>query len=67
MTLVGRDAECGAADQLLRQAREGTSASLVLRGEPGIGKSAILDYAVHASSPRPGSAFASGMSSRSRS
>jgi DNA-binding CsgD family transcriptional regulator len=46
MTLVGRDVECGAVDQLLRRARGGASGALVVRGEPGIGKSAILDYAV---------------------
>jgi DNA-binding CsgD family transcriptional regulator len=48
MTLVGRDAECAAVDQLLRQVRDGASAALVVRGEPGIGKSAILDYAAQA-------------------
>ena len=48
MTLVGRDAECGAVDQLLQRVRDGASGSLVIRGEPGIGKSAILDYAAAA-------------------
>ena len=43
--LVGRDAEQQQLDLLLQQARAGSSAVLVLRGEPGIGKTALLDYA----------------------
>jgi hypothetical protein len=43
--LVGRNPECSAVDELLRQVRDGESGALVVRGEPGIGKSAILDYA----------------------
>jgi DNA-binding CsgD family transcriptional regulator len=43
--LLGRDRECAAIDRLLDQARESCSGALVLRGEPGIGKSALLDYA----------------------
>jgi DNA-binding NarL/FixJ family response regulator len=31
-------------DQLLADARTGTSAAVVVRGEPGVGKSALLDY-----------------------
>jgi DNA-binding CsgD family transcriptional regulator len=50
MTLVGRDAECAVVDRLLRDVRDGASGSLVVRGEPGIGKSAILDYAAQAAS-----------------
>jgi DNA-binding CsgD family transcriptional regulator len=45
MTLVGRDAECAAVDRLLQQVRTGASGAIVVRGEPGIGKSALLDYA----------------------
>jgi DNA-binding CsgD family transcriptional regulator len=48
MTLVGRDAECAAVDRLLQRVRDGASGALVVRGEPGIGKSAILDYAAQA-------------------
>jgi DNA-binding CsgD family transcriptional regulator len=48
MTLVGRDAECAAVDRLLQRVRDGASGALVVRGEPGIGKSAILDYAARA-------------------
>jgi DNA-binding CsgD family transcriptional regulator len=43
-TLVGRSAECATLDRLLGEIRDGASRSLVLRGDPGIGKSALLDY-----------------------
>ena len=43
--LTGRSAECMAVDRLLRQVRNSRSGSLVVRGQPGIGKSAILGYA----------------------
>jgi DNA-binding CsgD family transcriptional regulator len=43
--LAGRRTECARLDQLLGEAQQGRSAVLVLRGEPGIGKSALLDYA----------------------
>src|SRR5258708_24639385 len=42
--LVGRDAESQLIDALLDRLGEGGGA-LVLRGEPGIGKSALLDRA----------------------
>jgi DNA-binding CsgD family transcriptional regulator len=45
-TLRGRDAECAALDRLLDAVRGGESRILVLRGEPGVGKSALLDYAI---------------------
>jgi DNA-binding CsgD family transcriptional regulator len=45
-TLRGRDAECAALDRLLDAVRGGESRTLVLRGEPGVGKSALLDYAI---------------------
>jgi DNA-binding CsgD family transcriptional regulator/tetratricopeptide (TPR) repeat protein len=44
--LFGRESECEAIDGLLDAARASRSGSLVLRGEAGIGKSALLDYAV---------------------
>lgn len=44
--LVGRGVECATVDRLLLEARESRSGALVIRGEPGIGKSALLDYAV---------------------
>jgi DNA-binding CsgD family transcriptional regulator len=43
--LVGRESECARLEQLLDRARAGTSAALVIRGEAGIGKTALLDYA----------------------
>ncbi|MFI9403980.1 helix-turn-helix transcriptional regulator [Nocardia sp. NPDC052316] len=43
--LQGREAEQIRIDRLLAAARDGRSAALVLRGEPGIGKTALLDYA----------------------
>ena len=43
--LLGRDAEQRVLDDLLHRARAGRSAVLVLRGEPGIGKTALLGYA----------------------
>jgi DNA-binding CsgD family transcriptional regulator len=43
--LVGRAAEQAIIDETLRQARGQQGAGLVVRGEPGIGKSALLEYA----------------------
>jgi DNA-binding CsgD family transcriptional regulator len=43
--LLGREAEQRQVDRLLRRARAGQSGLLVLRGEPGIGKTALLGYA----------------------
>nr|WP_156250301.1 LuxR family transcriptional regulator [Pseudactinotalea terrae] len=42
---MGRRAAREAVDALLSQARSGRSAALVLRGEAGIGKTAVLEYA----------------------
>jgi DNA-binding CsgD family transcriptional regulator len=48
--LLGRRSECAALDQLLAAVRSGPSRALVVRGEAGVGKSALLDYlAQHAS------------------
>jgi hypothetical protein len=49
--LVGRDAEQRQLDRLLQQARAGTSGVLVLRGDPGIGKTALVDYAAARAGP----------------
>lgn len=43
--LYGRSAECELIDDLLQGVRRGRSGSLVLRGEAGIGKSALLRFA----------------------
>jgi DNA-binding CsgD family transcriptional regulator len=43
--LRGRRAECAELDRLLDALRSGQSAILVLRGEAGIGKTALLGYA----------------------
>ena len=43
--LRGRRRECAALDALLDSARAGSSGVLVVRGEAGIGKTALLDYA----------------------
>ncbi|MFJ6070925.1 AAA family ATPase [Streptomyces sp. NPDC093065] len=42
--LRGRHHECGALDELVLGVEAGRSAVLVLRGEAGIGKSALLDH-----------------------
>jgi len=47
--LLGRQRELFAIDQALAAARLGKSARLVIRGEPGIGKTALLDYAIERS------------------
>jgi DNA-binding CsgD family transcriptional regulator len=48
VSLVGRTAECGIVDRLLREVGDGRSGSLVVRGQPGIGKSSLLGYAADA-------------------
>src|SRR6185436_4034497 len=42
--LRGRHNECAALERVLHQVRAGRSAVLVVRGEAGIGKSALLEY-----------------------
>ncbi|WP_127503696.1 AAA family ATPase [Actinoplanes solisilvae] len=42
--LLGRRAECATLDHLVSEVAAGGSRVLVLRGEPGIGKSALLDF-----------------------
>src|SRR5262249_7413825 len=46
--LYGRAAELSVIDQLIADAIAGSSGVLVVRGEPGIGKTALLDYAAAA-------------------
>ncbi|WP_107659241.1 helix-turn-helix transcriptional regulator [Nocardia suismassiliense] len=43
--LYGRIEELAVIDRLLSQAKAGASGALLLRGQPGIGKTALLDYA----------------------
>jgi DNA-binding CsgD family transcriptional regulator len=51
--LRGRRRECDALDQLLDAVRGGAGRALVVRGEPGVGKTALLDrLAEHASGCR---------------
>ena len=40
--LLGRRSECETLDRLVAHVRAGQSAVLVIRGEPGVGKSALL-------------------------
>ncbi len=44
-TLRGRRDECETLDRLIAAARSGDSQVIVLRGEAGVGKTALLDYA----------------------
>jgi DNA-binding NarL/FixJ family response regulator len=44
--LIGRELECARIDAVLDAARERRSGALVLRGEAGIGKTALLEYAI---------------------
>ena len=42
--LLGRREECAALDRLVADVREGASRVLIVRGEAGVGKSALLGY-----------------------
>jgi DNA-binding CsgD family transcriptional regulator len=48
--LVGRSRERNALDRLLADVRNGRSRTLVLRGDPGVGKTALLEYAAESAS-----------------
>src|SRR3954452_8060023 len=48
--LRGRQREREALDRLLRAARGGDGGAVLVHGEPGVGKTALLDYAVGAGS-----------------
>ena len=44
MELTGRRGECGVLDRLVAAVQGGESRSLVLHGEAGVGKTALLEY-----------------------
>ena len=44
--LVGREMERGTLDELLDDARNGLGRAIVVHGEPGIGKTALLEYMI---------------------
>ena len=44
MKLIDRQAERDTLDRLVQAVRTGESRALVLYGEPGVGKTALLDY-----------------------
>jgi predicted ATPase len=48
--LRGRRGECQVLDRLIDAVRAGESRALVVRGEPGVGKTALLDYVVEQAS-----------------
>jgi hypothetical protein len=48
--LRGRASECAMLDALIEDVRRGESRALVVRGEAGIGKTALLDYLVESAS-----------------
>jgi DNA-binding CsgD family transcriptional regulator len=50
MSLLGRAAECAVLDGLIDDVRRGESRSLVLRGEAGIGKTALLRHLIESAS-----------------
>src|SRR5713226_3337662 len=49
--LLARAEQCDRLDQILEATRRGLSGVLVLRGEPGVGKTALLDYVGAAAKP----------------
>jgi DNA-binding NarL/FixJ family response regulator len=48
--LLGRERECEVLDRLLNGVRTGDGGVLVMHGEAGVGKTALLEYAVEAAS-----------------
>src|SRR5205809_6653406 len=44
IALTGRRSGCDVLDRLIDAVRAGESKALVLRGEPGVGKTALLDH-----------------------
>jgi DNA-binding CsgD family transcriptional regulator len=50
LRLLGRRSECAALEDLVASVRAGPSRALVLRGEAGMGKTALLEYLVERAS-----------------
>jgi DNA-binding CsgD family transcriptional regulator len=50
LTLLDRRDECAVLNRLLERARAGRSGALVVRGEAGIGKTALLQFAIESAS-----------------
>src|SRR3954447_21062784 len=48
--VLGRRSECQTLDRLVEAVRGGESRALVIRGEPGVGKTALLQYAIDSAS-----------------
>src|SRR2546422_6614600 len=48
--LRGRRDECAVLDRLLDDARAGRSGAVVVRGDPGVGKTALLEYVIASAS-----------------
>src|SRR5882762_11523956 len=48
--LYGRRTECQLLDRVVRAVRSGESRALVVRGDPGVGKTALLEYLVEQAS-----------------
>lgn len=44
-SLRGRRSECAVLDEMIGAVREGECRTLVLRGDAGVGKTALLEYA----------------------
>ncbi|GIE93717.1 helix-turn-helix transcriptional regulator [Paractinoplanes rishiriensis] len=63
MRLFGRSVECAALDEVIAGTRAGRSASLVLRGEAGVGKTTLLRYA---ESTCPGALWIGGVEAEAR-
>jgi predicted ATP-dependent serine protease len=49
-SLRGREEEIKTLERVLDAVRAGESRALVLRGDPGVGKTALLEYAVQSAS-----------------
>jgi len=45
--LLGRERECERIDRALDRARSGAATAIAIRGEAGVGKTSLLDYACH--------------------